>query len=150
MENPASPARPSLCPEVLALLADHPQGWRPSRARQLVLMQEAWTELERFGPLLELRLGQVLTPLVRGGLKNLGYVTPAMFCREDLGISATAAWDSVRLAEGLLRRPILRQAFLEGGLPRTHALELLRLDEGGDAEWAARAAGLTAQELRRA
>ena len=150
MENPASPAHPSLCPEVLALLADHPQGWRPSRARQLVLMQEAWTELERFGPLVELRLGQVLAPLVRGGLKDLGYVTPAMFCREELGISATAAWDSVHLAEGLLRRPILRQAFLDGKLPRTHALELLRMDEAGDAAWAARAAGLTVQELRRA
>ncbi len=113
-------------------------------------MQEAWTELERFGPLLELRLGQVLAPLVRGGLKDLGYVTPAMFCREELGISATAGWDSVHLAEGLLRRPILRQAFLDGKLPRTHALELLRLDQGGDAGWAARAAHLTVHELRQA
>mgnify|MGYP007062994383 len=55
-------------------------------------MEEALTELERFGPLLELRLGQVLASLVRGGHKHLGYVTPAVFCREELGISATAAW----------------------------------------------------------
>ncbi len=150
MENPASPANPSLCPEALALLADHPQGSRPSRARQAILMEEALSELERFGPLLEVRLGQVLAPLVRGGHKHLGYVTPAVFCREELGISATAAWDSVRLAEGLLRRPILRQAFLEGRLPRTHALELLRLDEAGDAEWSARAPSLSVKELRRA
>ncbi len=113
-------------------------------------MEEALVELERFGPLLEVRLGQVLAPLVRGGHKHLGYVTPAVFCREELGVSATAAWDSVRLAEGLLRRPILRQAFLEGGLPRTHALELLRLDSQEDAAWVARAAGLSVQELRRA
>ncbi len=150
MENPASQAHPELCAEVLALLADHPQGLRPSRARQVALMEEALTELERFGPLLELRLGQVLAPLVRGGHKHLGYVTPAVFCREELGISATAAWDSVRLAEGLLRRPILRQAFLEERLPRTHALELLRLDSQEDAAWAARASGLSVQELRRA
>jgi len=150
MENPAFPANPSLRPEVLALLEDSPRGFRPSRARQVALMQEALTELARFGPLLELRLGQVLAPMIRGGHKHLGYVTPAVFCREELGISATAAWDSVRLAEGLLRRPILRQAFLEEGLPRTHALELLRLDEAGDAEWAARAASLPVQELRRA
>jgi len=113
-------------------------------------MEEALGEIARFGPLLEVRLGQVLAPVLRGGHKHLGYVTPAVFCREELGISATAAWDSVRLAEGLLRRPILRQAFLEGGLPRTHVLELLRLDEAGDAEWAGRAAGLPVQELRRA
>jgi hypothetical protein len=150
MENPASQAHPNLHPEVLNLLEDHPRGFRPSRARQVVLMEEALTELERFGPLLELRLGQVLASLVRGGHKHLGHVTPAVFCREELGISATAAWDSVRLAEGLLRRSILRQAFLEEGLPRTHVLELLRLDETGDAEWAARAAGLPVQELRRA
>ncbi len=150
MENPASQAHPTLCPEVLALLADHPQGFRPSRARQAALMEEALVELERFAPLLELRLGQVLAPMLRGGHKHLGYVTPAMFCREELGISATAAWDSVRLAEGLLRRSILRQAFLEGALPRTHALELLRLDPTSDAEWAARAASLPVQELRRA
>ncbi len=150
MENPASQASPDLRPEVLDLLEDHPRGFRPSRARQAALMQEALTELARFGPLLELRLGQVLAPMIRGGHKHLGYVTPAVFCREELGISATAAWDSVRLAEGLLRRPILRQAFLEGGLPRTHVLELLRLDEAGDAEWAARAASLPVQELRRA
>ena len=142
MENPASQASPDLRPEVLALLEDSARGLRPSRARQVALMQEALTELARFGPLLELRLGQLLTPMLRGGHKHLGYVTPAVFCREELGISATAAWDSVRLAEGLLRRPVLRQAFLEGGLPRTHALELLRLDSAGDAEWAARAAGL--------
>jgi len=150
MENPAFQASPDLRPEVLDLLEDHPRGFRPSRARQVVLMEEALAELEGFAPLLELRLGQVLAPLVRGGHKHLGYVTPAVFCREELGISATAAWDSVRLAEGLLRRPILRQAFLEGGLPRTHVLELLRLDEAGDAEWAARAASLPVQELRRA
>jgi len=150
MENPASQARPDLRPEVLNLLEDHPRGFRPSRARQVVLMEEALGELNRFGPLLEVRLGQVLASLVRGGHKHLGHVTPAVFCREELGISATAAWDSVRLAEGLLRRPILRHAFLEEGLPRTHALELLRLDEAGDAEWAARAAGLPVQELRRA
>ena len=150
MENPASQASPDLRPAVLALLEDSARGLRPSRARQVALMQEALTELERFGPLLELRLGQVLAPMLRGGHKHLGYVTPAVFCREELGISATAAWDSVRLAEGLLRRPILRQAFLEGGLARTHALELLRLDAAGDAEWAARAAGLSVQELRRA
>jgi len=113
-------------------------------------MEEALAELEAFTPLLELRLGQVLAPLVRGGHKHLGYVTPAVFCREELGISATAAWDSVRLAEGLLRRPVLRQAFLEEGLPRTHVLELLRLDAEGDAAWVARAAGLSVQELRRA
>jgi len=113
-------------------------------------MEEALGEIARFGPLLEVRLGQVLAPMIRGGHKHLGYVTPAVFCREELGISATAAWDSVRLAEGLLRRPILRQAFLEEGLPRTHVLELLRLDETGDAEWAARAASLPVQELRRA
>jgi len=104
-------------------------------------MQEAVGELTRFGPLLEVRLGQVLAPMIRGGHKHLGYVTPAVFCREELGISATAAWDSVRLGEGLLRRSILRQAFLEEGFPRTHVLELLRLGEAGDAEWAARAAG---------
>jgi hypothetical protein len=150
MENPASQASPDLRPEVLALLEDSARGLRPSRARQVALMQEALTELARFGPLLESRLGQLLTPMLRGGHKHLGYVTPAVFCREELGISATAAWDSVRLAEGLLRRPILRQAFLEGGLPRTHALELLRLDEAGDAEWATRAASLPVQELRRA
>jgi hypothetical protein len=150
MENPASQAHPDLRPEVLALLEDHPRGFRPSRARQVALMEEALGELARFGPLLEVRLGQVLAPMLRGGHKHLGYVTPAVFCREELGISATAAWDSVRLAEGLLRRPILRQAFLEEGLPRTHVLELLRLDEAGDAEWAARAADLPVQELRRA
>ncbi len=150
MENPAFQAHPDLRPEVLDLLEDHPRSFRPSRARQVALMEEALDELARFGPLLELRLGQVLGPLVRGGHKHLGYVTPAVFCREELGISATAAWDSVRLAEGLLRRPILRPAFLEEGLPRTHVLELLRLDEAGDAEWAARAAGLSVQELRRA
>ncbi len=150
MENPASQAHPALCPEVLALLEDHPRGLRPSRARQAVLMEEALAELEAFTPLLELRLGQVLAPLVRGGHKHLGYVTPAVFCREELGISATAAWDSVRLAEGLLRRPVLRQAFLEGRLPRTHVLELLRLDAEGDAAWVARAAELSVQELRRA
>ncbi len=149
MENPASQAHPELRPEVLDLLEDHPRGLRPSRARQVALMEEALTELDRFGPLLEVRLGQVLAPMLRGGHKHLGYVTPAVFCREELGISATAAWDSVRLAEGLLRRPILRQAFLEEGLPRTHVLELLRLDEAGDAEWAARAANLPVQELRR-
>ncbi len=113
-------------------------------------MEEALTELARFGPLLEVRLGQVLAPMLRGGHKHLGYVTPAMFCREELGVSATAAWDSVRLAEGLLRRPTLREAFLEGGLPRTHTLELLRLDPASDAEWAVRAASLSVQELRRA
>jgi len=150
MENPASQAHPDLRPEVLDLLEDHPRGFRPSRARQVALMEEALGEIARFGPLLEVRLGQVLAPVLRGGHKHLGYVTPAVFCREELGISATAAWDSVRLAEGLLRRPILRQAFLEGGLPRTHVLELLRLDEAGDAEWAGRAAGLPVQELRRA
>jgi hypothetical protein len=150
MENPASQATPDLRPEVLALLEDSARGLRPSRARQVALMQEALMELERFGPLLELRLGQVLAPMLRGGHKHLGYVTPAMFCREELGISATAAWDSVRRAEGFLRRPVLRQAYLEGRLPRTHALELLRLDEAGDAEWAARAPGLSVQELRRA
>ncbi len=150
MENPASQAHPDLRPEVLDLLEDHPRGFRPSRARQVALMEEALGEIARFGPLLEVRLGQVLAPVLRGGHRHLGYVTPAVFCREELGISATAAWDSVRLAEGLLRRPILRQAFLEGGLPRTHALELLRLDEAGDAEWAERAASLSVQELRRA
>ncbi len=150
MENPASQASPDLRPEVLALLEDHPRGFRPSRARQIVLMEEALGELARFGPLLEIRLGQVLAPMLRGGHKHLGYVTPAMFCREELGISATAAWDSVRLTEGLLQRPILRQVFLEGRLPRTHALELLRLEPQEDAGWAARAAGLSVQELRRA
>ncbi len=82
MENPASQANPDLRPEVLTLLEDSAQGFRPSRARQVALMEEALVELERFGPLLELRLGQVLAPLVRGGLKDLGYVTPAVFCQE--------------------------------------------------------------------
>nr|WP_167816264.1 HNH endonuclease signature motif containing protein [Methanocorpusculum sp. GPch4] len=150
MEIPAFPVNPSLCPEVLDLLEDHPQGMRPSRGRQAALMEEALVELERFGPLLEVRLGQVLAPLVRGGHKHLGYVTPAVFCREELGISATAAWDAVHLAEGLGKRPILRQAFLEGRLPRTHALELLRLDSQEDAAWVARAAAMSVQELRRA
>jgi hypothetical protein len=150
MENPAFPVNPSLCPEVLDLLEDHPQGMRPSRARQAALLEEALVELERFGPLLEVRLGQVLAPLVRGGHKHLGYVTPAVFCREELGISATAAWDAVHLAEGLGKRAVLRQAFLDGRLPRTHALELLRLDSQEDAAWVARAVAMSVQELRRA
>jgi len=127
-------------------------------------MEEALTELARFGPLLEVRLGQVLAPLVRGGHKHLGYVTPAMSCREELGISATAAWDSVRLAgepgdrrqyrlpgQRLEKHGVLRQALCEGRLSPTKVDMLLRLPRRADAEnWAAYAEEHTCRRLEEA
>ncbi len=85
---------------------------------------------------------------MRNEYKHLGYVTPAMFCREELGISGTAAWDSVHLAEGMLPRPILLQAFLDGRLAKSHALELLRPGPEEDPSWAARAT-MPIPDLRR-
>ncbi len=148
MDDTAPPLEPGLSPEALNLLADRPEFRLPSRARQAVVLEEALHHLNRFQPLVELRLGQVLAPLMRKGYQHLGYVTPAMFCREELGIGATTAWDWVHLTDGLLQRPLLRQAFLEGRLPKSHALEMLRLGPEEDPAWATRAT-TPIPELRR-
>ncbi len=148
MDDTAPPLDPGLTPEALNLLADRPEFRLPSRSRQAVVLEEALDNLNRFQPLVELRLGQVLAPLMRKGYPHLGYVTPAMFCREELGIGATTAWDWVHLTDGLLQRPLLRQAFLEGRLPKSHALELLRLGLEEDPAWATRAT-TPIPELRR-
>ncbi len=148
MDDTAPPLDPGLTREALNLLADRPEFRLPSRSRQAVVLEEALDKLNRFQPLVELRLGQVLAPLMRKGYQHLGYVTPAMFCREELGIGATTAWDWVHLTDGLLQRAILRQAFLEGRLPKSHALELLRLGPEEDPAWATRA-NTPIPELRR-
>ncbi len=148
MDDTAPPLDPGLSPEALNLLADRPEFRLPSRNRQALVLEEALDKLNRFQPLVELRLGQVLAPLMRKGYQHLGYVTPAMFCREELGIGATTAWDWVHLTDGLLQRPLLRQAFLEGRLPKSHALELLRLGPEEDPAWATRA-NTPIPELRR-
>ncbi len=148
MDDTAPPLDPGLTREALNLLADRPEFRLPSRGRQAVVLEEALDKLNRFQPLVELRLGQVLAPLMRKGYQHLGYVTPAMFCREELGIGATTAWDWVHLTDGLLQRPLLRQAFLEGRLPKSHTLELLRLGPEEDPAWATRAT-TPIPELRR-
>ena len=148
MDDTAPPLDPGLTPEALNLLADRPEFRLPSRGRQAVVLEEALDKLNRFQPLVELRLGQVLVALMRKGYQHLGYVTPAMFCREELGIGATTAWDWVHLTDGLLQRPLLRQAFLEGRLPKSHTLELLRLGPEEDPAWATRAT-TPIPELRR-
>ncbi len=148
MDDTAPPLDPGLSPEALNLLADRPEFRLPSRNRQALVLEEALDKLNRFQPLVELRLGQVLAPLMRKGYQHLGYVTPAMFCREELGIGATTAWDWVHLTDGLLQRAILRQAFLEGRLPKSHALEVLRLEPEEDPAWATRA-NTPIPELRR-
>ncbi len=148
MDDTAPPLDPGLTREALNLLADRPEFRLPSRGRQAVVLEEALHHLNRFQPLVELRLGQVLAPLMRKGYPHLGYVTPAMFCREELGIGATTAWDWVHLTDGLLQRPLLRQAFLEGRLPKSHALEMLRLGPEEDPAWATRAT-TPIPELRR-
>ena len=146
---PSQP-HPALPQEVLDLLQDGFPAEHQAREERARLLDQGLHCLEAFEPLVQLRLGQLLAPMIRGGYHHLGHGNASAFCREELGISPTRAHDLVALAEGLARRPLLLAPYLQGALPASHALLLLRLDPAGDAAWADRARDLSVQDLRSA
>jgi hypothetical protein len=96
------------------------------------------------------RLGDGLRLFSEGRFDPLeiGPASYADLARKELGIPVRSARDAVRLARGLEEYPLLAQACECGLLSQSHALLLLGvLTPETEAEWIARAEGLSCREL---
>jgi hypothetical protein len=101
---------------------------------------------------IDLAIGEGLCALEdRDALMALGYSRMTDYAREVLGLPSTTARDKVRLARGLVARPLLREAVRSGKLTPRKALEVLPVARG-DAErpWLLLAGTLSVRELHSA
>ena len=79
----------------------------------------------------------------------LGYASLAAYARAELGLGRSKVSELVGIVEASAALPAVREAFVGGRLEWTKARELVKLaTPETEAEWLARAPGLTAQELR--
>lgn len=131
---------------VLDLLLD-PAARRPERDRMAKMLDDQLVRLIDGQPMLTLRLGRILDEMTRK-FGRLGYVRLSDYGLEELGIGDRTIRSLARLAKELMGRPVLRQAFLSGKLPMSHALLLLNLPAEEDADWVARIPGMSVGRLR--
>jgi hypothetical protein len=93
-----------------------------------------------------------LAMLVRmcGLARDMRFVSFAHYCEERLGMSARAAGQRIALARRLYELPRLRDAFKEGRISYVKTREVARVATGRtEAEWMAKADGMTCIALRR-
>ena len=100
---------------------------------------------------LDLAIGEVLVRLFEGNrLSELGGAGHSDYIRERLGIPAATGLGWATLARGLVRRPLLRRAVVNGLVSPRKALAVMRVaNDDSEAAWTHAAMALPLYELER-
>jgi len=128
---------------------------RPARPRSLRLEQARALNARLRELMIQRRqnlaaIAAQLARMRRGRLfAVLGYASLAAYARAELGLGRSKVSELVGIVEASEALPAVREAFVGGRLEWTKAREVVKLaTPETEAEWLARASGLSAQELR--
>lgn len=105
--------------------------------------------LARADTLVGRAIGKALARLQQGdALMDLGYSAFRDYVHQRVGMSETLGYELARIERKLVKFPLIDAAFQDGRLSRSHVRLLLKnISPDEEAEWVARAEGLTVRRL---